>query len=97
MSEHDDLDERARYLAALEELRAERDDLHPHRPVLAERHLHAVPMPRSAVGTTDATVHDPDDQFRLDPRTVELGRQRIAEMRDLIDRIRSNRTWSTPA
>ncbi|MTA13913.1 MAG: hypothetical protein F2534_15040 [Actinobacteria bacterium] len=95
MTDHDDeLDERARYLAALEELRSERDDLHPHHPVLTERHLSVVPPPRDAVGTLDAT--DPDDQFRLDPRTVELGRQRIAELRDLIARNRATRR-STPA
>lgn len=95
MTDHDDaLDERAAYLAALEELRSERDDLHPHHPVLTERHLHAVPTPPDDAGT--ATAHDPDDQFRLDPRTVELGRQRIAELRDLIDRNRATRR-STPA
>ncbi|MFN6121344.1 MAG: hypothetical protein ACK5CE_17165 [Actinomycetes bacterium] len=94
MTDHDD--ERARYLAALEELRSERDDLHPHHPVLTERHLSVVPAPREAAATTDATGHDPDDQFRLDPRTVELGRQRIAELRDLIARNRATRR-STPA
>lgn len=91
MTDHDD--ERARYLAALEELRSERDDLHPHHPVLNERHLSAVPPPRDDIADPG---HDPDDQFRLDPRTVELGRQRIAELRDLIARNRATRR-STPA
>lgn len=69
-------DTNADYLTALDELRAERDQLHPHRPQLPERHLRSVPpLPPG---------HRDPGPFELDEETIELGRRRIAEMRALI-------------
>jgi hypothetical protein len=73
------------YLAALDEARAEREQLHPHAPVLPpERHLRSVPTddtpPRALAETTTTS----STSFALEPHYIETGRRRIAEMRQLI-------------
>ena len=57
------------YLSALDDLRSERDHLHPHRPLL------------DPLSTADPTPA----RSPLDEDLIALGRRRLAEMRALID------------
>jgi hypothetical protein len=88
------------YLAALDDARAERDQLHPHRPTLTiidggRAHDHSTQATPAPAAPTRAPLRAAPDRY-LDDATRSLGHQRIAQLRTLIDHNRANRPTDPP-
>lgn len=85
------------FLAALEDDRAEREHLHPHRPVLTPRHLRSVQAtelddsdPHALSGAETTGEHEERGRY-LSQAERDHGRARIAALRAVIEENRTRR------